>query len=205
MAVAWFIDFEASSLSDVSYPIEVGYASLNFENGEIVSDGFLIAPERNWFDWSKESEKIHGIPRVDCIQYGTPANEAALQLNTVFGNNPVFCDAPSFDGMWNRRLFEYRGDFKPTFKIQSIWDLIMGFLPEEEIDYDILIAWRMEAVRILSTPNPHRAEADARLLASSIYRIKLMLSDMIAGRVIPQPNPVEDAIKTLLDGDQDIK
>jgi hypothetical protein len=183
MAAAWFIDFEASSLAKESYPIEVGYARLDLSSGEIISDGFLIAPEKSWFDWSPESEKIHGINRIDCVQYGTSAMVAAENLNERFGTNPVFCDAPSFDGMWNRRLFE-TVDFKPSFKILSIWDLIMGFLPEDDVDVDIMFAWRMEAVRILSTPNPHRAEADARLLASSIYRIKLMLPEMIAGRQI---------------------
>ena len=53
-----FLDFEASSLSKHSYPIEIAWV---FEDGR--SRSLLIGPEPNWTDWSETAEGIHGISR----------------------------------------------------------------------------------------------------------------------------------------------
>ncbi len=53
-----FLDFEASSLSKQSYPVEVAWV---FEDGR--SRAFLIRPAPDWTDWSSEAEAIHGISR----------------------------------------------------------------------------------------------------------------------------------------------
>ena len=62
-----FIDFEASSLREDSYPIAVAW---NLPNGHIRR--FLISPlgVEGWSDWSEESEQIHGIDRLRLITNG---------------------------------------------------------------------------------------------------------------------------------------
>lgn len=60
-----FIDFEASSLSEQSWPIEVGLARL--EGKRVVIESKLIRPRPDWseFDWNEKSAAVHGIPRSD--------------------------------------------------------------------------------------------------------------------------------------------
>ncbi|MEI4263634.1 3'-5' exonuclease [Roseovarius sp. D0-M9] len=55
------LDFEASSLSPDSWPIEVGLSWL--ENGYVQTWSSLIRPASNWslFDWSLQSAAVHGI------------------------------------------------------------------------------------------------------------------------------------------------
>lgn len=53
-----FLDFEASSLTKHSYPIEIAWV---FEDGR--SRTFLIRPAPGWTDWSAKAEAIHGISR----------------------------------------------------------------------------------------------------------------------------------------------
>ena len=48
-----FLDFEASSLSDDSYPIEVGWV---FEDGR--TEAHLIRPAPAWTDWDPAAEAI---------------------------------------------------------------------------------------------------------------------------------------------------
>jgi hypothetical protein len=50
-----FLDFEASSLSDRSYPVEVAWV---FQDGR--SESHLIRPATEWTDWDDEAEAIHG-------------------------------------------------------------------------------------------------------------------------------------------------
>ena len=62
-----FIDFEASGLSDKSYPIEVAWS---IYGGPIES--YLISPAgiESWTDWDPVSEKVHGISRSDLLANG---------------------------------------------------------------------------------------------------------------------------------------
>jgi len=61
-----FLDIEASSLSNSSYPIEIAWSD---ENENIES--YLINPEliEEWTDWDFYSEhEIHGISRAMCSE-----------------------------------------------------------------------------------------------------------------------------------------
>ena len=69
-----FLDFEASSLSKHSYPVEIAWV---FEDGR--SRSFLIKPKSGWTDWSADAEKIHGISR-DRLQ------EKEATSNSSWGN-----------------------------------------------------------------------------------------------------------------------
>ncbi len=70
-----FIDFEASSLSEDSWPIEVGISWI--EGGRVATHSRLIRPRPDWFedDWDVESAKVHRIPRSELIN-AEPADDA---------------------------------------------------------------------------------------------------------------------------------
>ena len=89
-----FIDFEASSLNDDGYPIEVGWV---FEDGR--SETHLIKPAQKWTDWDTEAESLHGISR-SMLEAGTPHDVVARRVLDVLGEHSVYATAPSWDGKW---------------------------------------------------------------------------------------------------------
>ncbi|MBY6059479.1 hypothetical protein [Leisingera daeponensis] len=98
-----FIDFEASSLSPQSWPIEVGLAWL--DGKRVVSVSKLIRPRWNWpeGDWNPKSEEVHGIPRSD-LDGADHADNVAVWLLEVVEGRPLVSDAPEFDQRWCDRL-----------------------------------------------------------------------------------------------------
>ncbi|CAH2606161.1 Transcriptional regulator (plasmid) [Rhodovastum atsumiense] len=93
----FFIDFEASSLSTDSYPIEVAWVG---EDGR--GESYLIRPEPDWCDWSPASQSIHGITRAHLQRDGHEAVWVANRLITVLGDPAarVYSDVPGHDQMW---------------------------------------------------------------------------------------------------------
>ena len=71
-----FLDFEASSLTSRSWPVEIGYAWI--ERERIRSHATLIAPRADWSmaDWSPAAARVHNIP-LAAIRSGTPAGTVA--------------------------------------------------------------------------------------------------------------------------------
>jgi len=98
--IPMFMDFEASSLSPLSHPIEVAWTT---ETGEIESH--LISPEHvdEWIDWSAESEKIHGISRAVLLEKGASPT-AVMERLKGRSASVAYCDAPDHDGRWLSRL-----------------------------------------------------------------------------------------------------
>ena len=90
-----FLDFEASSLSDRSHPIEVAWV---FQDGR--SETRLIAPAPAWDDWDAASEAIHGIARATLVADGEPHDAVAHRMVEVLDGHELFASAPSWDGKW---------------------------------------------------------------------------------------------------------
>jgi hypothetical protein len=90
-----FLDFEASSLSDRSYPIEIAWV---FEDGQ--SETHLIAPAPGWNDWDDVSESIHGISRAVLEAEGEPHDEVATRMVAALAGHDLFASSPSWDGKW---------------------------------------------------------------------------------------------------------
>jgi hypothetical protein len=90
-----FLDFEASSLSDRSYPIEIAWV---FENGR--SESHLIARAPGWNDWDDVSESIHGISRAMLEAEGEPHDLVATRMVEALAGHDLFASAPSWDGKW---------------------------------------------------------------------------------------------------------
>jgi len=99
-----FLDFEASSLSDQSYPIEVAWV---FQDGR--SESHLIAPAPTWEDWDAEAEAIHGITRAALIADGEPHDVVANRMVEALSIHDLFASAPSWDGKWLSALLRAAG------------------------------------------------------------------------------------------------
>ena len=81
-----FLDFEASSLSKRSYPIEVGWV---FEDGK--AEAYLIRPAPDWTDWDEEAEAIHHIAPERLWAEGAPHDVVAAQRSPGVGDNACRC------------------------------------------------------------------------------------------------------------------
>ncbi|MCC6744453.1 MAG: hypothetical protein IT175_11385 [Acidobacteria bacterium] len=102
-AVPPFLDFEASSLD--GHPIEV---AISTADGRIRS--WLIRPTREWADWSRKAEALHGVSREMLARDGISVRVVARNLDEAIGDGLVYSDSPEFDGWWCRQLFEAAGE-----------------------------------------------------------------------------------------------
>ena len=158
-----FIDFEASSLSTDSYPIEVAW---NLSDGLIESH--LISPEAviDWTDWDTESEKIHRIPREELIAHGKPPAWVCERMNEQLKGKTVYSDAPRFDGRWLTKLFSVYENPQPDFLMGHAYNEISKLLSRAAdggsfglINMDALILEARKRV-----PGKHRAAWDVGYL-----------------------------------------
>lgn len=90
-----FLDFEASSLSDNSYPIEVGWID---EGG--AAETHLIRPAPAWTDWDPAAEAIHGLSRARLEAEGEPHHEVARRMVETLSGRALHASSPSWDGKW---------------------------------------------------------------------------------------------------------
>ena len=90
-----FLDFEASSLSKRSYPVEVAWV---FEDGR--RESHLIRPAPTWDDWDAAAEAIHGIARAQLIADGDDHAAVARRMVDQLTGHDLLASAPSWDGKW---------------------------------------------------------------------------------------------------------
>lgn len=155
-----FLDFEASSLADDSYPIEVGWV---FEDGR--SESHLIRPAPAWSDWDAEAAALHGLTRERLEAEGEPHDRLARRILETLGPHVVYVSAPSWDGKWLSVLLRAAGlprhamRFKPTAQahaeaIAEAWGREPG---PEEVEEVVTLA----RLAVATEPVRHRALADA--------------------------------------------
>lgn len=159
-----FLDFEASSLDDDSYPIEVGWA---FEDGR--SESHLIRPATDWTDWAADAEAIHGIAREELFRGGAPHDVVARRMVEALSGHELFASAPSWDGKWLSVLLRAAGLPRHALRLRRAQEahleaareaLGAAISPEAlEVAAAELVAWARE--RAAPEPAPHRALADA--------------------------------------------
>lgn len=99
------LDFEASSLSADSWPIEVGLSWL--ADDEVVTWSSLIQPSDEWplSDWSRASEQVQGISFKALLDAPAP-HFVAAELSARLADRTLVSDAPEFDGRWFGRLMK---------------------------------------------------------------------------------------------------
>lgn len=156
-----FMDFEASSLSANSWPIEVGLAALT-PNG-VVAQSRLIRPAPDWdrADWNPQSEAIHHIPLELLERDGLVAWDVAGWVLEQLPGTTLVSDAPQFDGRWLQRLLDCHPDTPPPgLRIHDYEAALATFLSAKGLD----AAYEY----IARHPAPHRAGPDAQILAQAL-------------------------------------
>lgn len=99
-----FIDFEASSLSAESWPIELGICWID-EQRKLRVEAKLIKPHASWqmSEWSESSQEVHGIT-LDEIKAAEDAMNIARWAQSRLAGRLLLSDAPKFDSRWLNKL-----------------------------------------------------------------------------------------------------
>lgn len=156
-----FLDFEASSLSANSWPIEVGFAWI--EGGKAHQEARLIQPDASWdpLDWSDQSEAIHNIPRTLLQSEGISAWDAATWALGMMDGKVVVSDNPRYEAFWLAKLLDAQP--KPIPKGLQVHDY------DATLGQFLQTAGRDGAFEALErAKRPHRAGEDARILAEGL-------------------------------------
>ncbi len=150
MSNIWVLDIEASGLSPVSYPIEIGLvnAEQNYQT--------LIRPEESWGHWSLKAHELHGISRQDLFDKGQRAEVVAQQLNRLLAAETVYSDHEDWDSFWIGRLFEAVA-IEQTFNVADLSTLLGGHRAGT-------FASCFDELSQASDYRAHRALNDARLI-----------------------------------------
>ncbi|MGV3770811.1 MAG: hypothetical protein ACO1NM_12345 [Sphingobium phenoxybenzoativorans] len=153
------VDFEASCLPEdgESYPIEVALVQVGGP-----AKSWLIRPAQKWqyWDWSCEAEKLHGISRDLLIRKGVPAQQVLTELAQAAQGCRVFADS-DLDAYWLETLAEACRR-PPPFPILYLGELF------QEMRTTTSAIERAEAIATVRLPQQHIACKDARRLALAV-------------------------------------
>ncbi|MDX1572486.1 MAG: hypothetical protein R3341_00575 [Methylophaga sp.] len=170
-ALPVFMDFEASSLSHSSHPIEVAWSD---EQGQIHS--YLIKPEADWNDWDSFAEQaIHRISRVQLHKEGHSAEFVVTKMRQQLSGKMIFCADPVFDQMWCEKLFNYQAASSALpFRFASFEAALqqhfgIKYLPDEAQ----IIAIQAQVRNAIGSR--HRAAVDVQYLRD-VYKALIALS-----------------------------
>lgn len=169
-----FLDFEASSLSYNSHPIEVAWSN---EQGQLQS--YLIKPEDEWTDWDSFAEQaIHHISRVQLHKEGHSAEFVTAKMRQQLSGQTVYTADPAFDRMWCEKLFDYQGDSNALpFKIAGFGEALQQHFVVRDIpDETQIIAIQTEIRNAICSR--HRAAADVQYLRD-VYKALIDLSPIV--------------------------
>ena len=159
-----FVDFEASSLSKASYPIEVAWVTGNGEE-----ESYLIRPAPGWTDWAETAERIHGISRKCLAMEGTPHEIVAARMVARLTSHLLYATAPSWDGKWLSWLLRAAG--LPRHALR---------LADTEEAHHRVVRERLEATAV---PKPDQARLRSAVLADAARQLDM--SGTAAHRALP--------------------
>jgi len=166
---AIFMDFEASSLSEESYPIEVAFSD---ERGNIES--YLIRPEADWVDWCDIAEhNIHGISRELLAKEGLSVEWIVGRMRGKLKNKTVYVDGGKYDEYWAEKLFEFNGNTaRLPFRLADFNQLLVNeFGLWTAMNNDILFEIKQRARKQVG--KRHRAKADTEYLMAVYREVKM--------------------------------
>ena len=147
------LDFEASSLSDGSYPITAGLVI----QGKV--HYWVIKPQPDWVDWSLASQAIHGIKRSELMDFGMPADEVYAQIGELLNGVPViYSDNPYWESRWLCCLGKF------NCEILDIRELIPVATRQE---WPTALGQSFEVSRLIR----HRADHDAYAMYLTVLRL----------------------------------
>lgn len=160
-----FLDFEASSLSKQSYPIEVAWV---FEDG--VSEAHLIRPATGWDEWDARAEALHHIRREQLDTEGEAHDAVARRMIEALDGHDLRASAPSWDGKWMSTLLRVAGlprhalrlrDSDDAF-VEAAAEVLRGHVPANELAETAANLVALLEFRGPHRPPAHRALADAK-------------------------------------------
>lgn len=141
----FFLDCEASSLNDGSFPIEIAWVA---ESGQ--SESYLIKPEPHWTDWSAKSESIHKISYASLHRDGTPARMVALRAASVLADHTIVSDNPTWDAPWLALLLQTIGHpALPVIPLDHVLNMQLQRLTALNTELPMSPAYHREMRRIL--------------------------------------------------------
>lgn len=159
-----FLDFEASSLSKKSYPIEVAWV---LEDGS--SQSFLIRPAPDWSDWDMEAEAIHHISRTSLLAEGVPHAEVAQRMVAALSGHDLCASAPSWDGKWLSTLLRAAGLPRGSLRLrdtdlvheEAARTILAPVVPADQLDDTVAQLVALTEIRAHDAAPMHRALPDA--------------------------------------------
>ncbi|KJF81998.1 hypothetical protein C0W92_10780 [Photobacterium angustum] len=112
------LDFEASGLSEHSYPIEVGYSLPDGTNNSMLINP--LSASDNWSHWDKDVQhNIHKISRSMIEETGMQVMDVCQHLNMTLGQyDLVLCDS-EWDLFWLGRLY-HAAHMRPSFVLTEV-------------------------------------------------------------------------------------
>lgn len=160
-----FLDFEASSLSERSYPIEVAWV---FEDGR--AEAHLIRPAPAWKDWGPAAEAIHRISRDTLEREGASHDFVARRMVEVLTGHDLLASAPSWDGKWLSTLFRAAGLPRHSLRLRNSDDahaecaaaILAPVVPQDRLCETAANLLALVEMRAPREPPIHRALADAQ-------------------------------------------
>lgn len=157
-----FLDFEASSLSRDSWPVEIGYSWI--ADGRIWTRSSLIAPRPEWplSEWSEVSARVHGIAQAD-LWAAPMADDLAVETDW-FAGFEVISENPAWEQLWLDRL---RAGRYPQIQVSSLRRALRERLDEVAATAVVQSLFRSTA--------PHRAGPDAERLARAWFDATIRL------------------------------
>jgi hypothetical protein len=159
-----FLDVEASSLGEASYPIEVAWSATDYEEAPHC---WLIAPSfvETWTDWDLGAQAVHGISRSRLAAEGVEPSLVAAHMNQSVGGETLYCDGGEFDIFWIDRLFEAAG-VQRRFRIGDARQLFHRLLDSPSVvsNRDTIVDRLAEKARRAVGGRRHRAAVDVQYL-----------------------------------------
>jgi DNA polymerase III epsilon subunit-like protein len=160
-----FLDFEASSLAKLSYPIEVAWV---FEDG--AHESHLIRPAPQWTDWDAEAQAVHHIPREMLEQDGSPHDVVARRMVEQLSGHMLFASAPSWDGKWLSALLRAAKLPRHALRVRDTEEaraevarrILAPVVPADRLHIEIDDLLTLVEVRREEGEPAHRALADAQ-------------------------------------------
>jgi DNA polymerase III subunit epsilon len=166
------LDFEASSLSLDSWPIEVGISWI--EQGKVQTWSSLIYPAPEWdlLDWSIQSAAVHKISFAHLRGAPVAAEIAPEVIKQIHGKTLV-SDAPNHEQHWLSKLLET----DPTCDVPTVanFDSVSAAL-FDGYALDMLY----EALE--RTTAPHRAGPDSARLTKAWLKAKEIDAELKGGK-----------------------
>lgn len=156
-----FLDFEASSLSKRSYPIEVGWVH---EDG--AGESHLIRPAPAWTEWDEAAAAVHGIRRASLEREGEAVESVCGRLIELAASHLLLASAPSWDGHWLSMLLRAAGQPRHLVRLRDSEEAFAAAAREQlgAAATEDAVASCIAAARatVEGMPVDHRALSDAR-------------------------------------------